>query len=227
MCLSLTRTLRTQSPRRACIINGNPITCWPNQGFRPRQFKAWRRSDTRSGSDPFRDRRTRWRSPRTGSSAQPMSDRAERWPLGTDLEYQDASRRGAIQRPSSRRAAFKREPSPGMRIGRPSLRGMNTAAARQTPIGSRCGSRNSSRKMLDRLIGIDKPPRAGATVREWSGRRDSNPRPQPWQGCALPLSYTRIREGKAIGFHPGRPESMPKAAKLCNRGQPAHFWNML
>ena len=27
----------------------------------------------------------------------------------------------------------------------------------------------------------------------WSGRRDSNPRPQPWQGCALPLSYTRSR----------------------------------
>ncbi len=27
----------------------------------------------------------------------------------------------------------------------------------------------------------------------WSGRWDSNPRPQPWQGCALPLSYTRIR----------------------------------
>ena len=25
----------------------------------------------------------------------------------------------------------------------------------------------------------------------WSGWRDSNPRPQPWQGCALPLSYTR------------------------------------
>ena len=26
---------------------------------------------------------------------------------------------------------------------------------------------------------------------KWSGRRDSNPRPQPWQGCALPLSYAR------------------------------------
>ena len=26
----------------------------------------------------------------------------------------------------------------------------------------------------------------------WSGRRDSNPRLQPWQGCALPLSYARI-----------------------------------
>src|SRR4029077_6162560 len=26
----------------------------------------------------------------------------------------------------------------------------------------------------------------------WSGRRGSNPRPRPWQGRALPLSYTRI-----------------------------------
>ena len=26
---------------------------------------------------------------------------------------------------------------------------------------------------------------------KWSGRRDLNPRPQPWQGCALPLSYAR------------------------------------
>ena len=26
---------------------------------------------------------------------------------------------------------------------------------------------------------------------KWSGRWDSNPRPQPWQGCALPLSYAR------------------------------------
>ena len=27
--------------------------------------------------------------------------------------------------------------------------------------------------------------------RGWSGRRDSNPRPSPWQGDALPLSYFR------------------------------------
>jgi hypothetical protein len=26
---------------------------------------------------------------------------------------------------------------------------------------------------------------------EWSGRRGSNPRLQPWQGCTLPLSYSR------------------------------------
>ena len=32
-------------------------------------------------------------------------------------------------------------------------------------------------------------------ARLWSGRRGSNPRPRPWQGRALPLSYTRIRDG--------------------------------
>ncbi len=31
------------------------------------------------------------------------------------------------------------------------------------------------------------------TVRnKWSGRRDSNPRPSPWQGDALPLSHVRV-----------------------------------
>src|ERR1700757_2745954 len=34
----------------------------------------------------------------------------------------------------------------------------------------------------------------------WSGRRDSNPRPRPWQGRALPLSYTRVR---ANPYHSG------------------------
>ena len=29
------------------------------------------------------------------------------------------------------------------------------------------------------------------TFSYWSGKRDSNSRPQPWQGCALPLSYSR------------------------------------
>ena len=33
----------------------------------------------------------------------------------------------------------------------------------------------------------------------WSGRRDSNPRPQPWQGCALPLSYARAMLPLACG----------------------------
>src|ERR1700679_1193966 len=49
----------------------------------------------------------------------------------------------------------------------------------------------------------------------WSGRRDSNPRPRPWQGRALPLSYTRIRE---IGGDqsPTTGRAMPNAAPECN-----------
>ena len=41
----------------------------------------------------------------------------------------------------------------------------------------------------------------------WSGRRDSNPRPQPWQGCALPLSYARFRS-IARGLHKDPPKRM-------------------
>ena len=33
---------------------------------------------------------------------------------------------------------------------------------------------------------------------KWSGRRDLNPRPSPWQGDALPLSHFRIPNG-ALG----------------------------
>ena len=31
-----------------------------------------------------------------------------------------------------------------------------------------------------------------AEIYDWSGKRDSNPRHSPWQGDALPLSYSRI-----------------------------------
>ena len=35
------------------------------------------------------------------------------------------------------------------------------------------------------------PLSSDGTLIAWSGRRDSNPRPSPWQGDALPLSYFR------------------------------------
>jgi hypothetical protein len=44
---------------------------------------------------------------------------------------------------------------------------------------------------------------------KWSGRRDSNPRPQPWQGCALPLSYTRSH-CQAVRTWSGRRDSNPR-----------------
>lgn len=33
--------------------------------------------------------------------------------------------------------------------------------------------------------------RPSVTFQKWSGRRDSNPRRQPWEGCILPLNYFR------------------------------------
>ena len=33
-------------------------------------------------------------------------------------------------------------------------------------------------------------------LKYWSGKRDSNPRPSPWQGDALPLSYSRNNGGE-------------------------------
>ena len=42
------------------------------------------------------------------------------------------------------------------------------------------------------------PERYNMENENWSGRWDSNPRPQPWQGCALPLSYTRTLPGNPV-----------------------------
>ena len=36
------------------------------------------------------------------------------------------------------------------------------------------------------------PGRSKLKKKKWSGWWDSNPRHQPWQGCALPLSYIRF-----------------------------------
>jgi hypothetical protein len=54
-----------------------------------------------------------------------------------------------------------------------------------------------------------------AKLKFWSGRRDSNPRPRPWQGRALPLSYTRIRDAGGDGA-PSTGRAMPNAAPECN-----------
>ena len=55
-------------------------------------------------------------------------------------------------------------------------------------------------------IGPSQPAwKAGAlplsyTRKCWSGRRDSNPRPSPWQGDTLPLSHFRKNNMKLISF---------------------------
>ena len=51
---------------------------------------------------------------------------------------------------------------------------------------------------------------------DWSGRRDSNPRPQPWQGCALPLSYARAPH-RLSPFGPSRGAVRRRAADYTHR----------
>ena len=43
-------------------------------------------------------------------------------------------------------------------------------------------------------------PLGYAAIIWWSGRRDLNPRLQPWQGCTLPLSYSRSTKMSSTDF---------------------------
>ena len=70
-------------------------------------------------------------------------------------------------------------------------RGARSTRSRPRPCSSRAKRRSprpGGHRRRPRLRFVRRPP---SKDRNWSGRRDSNPRPQPWQGCALPLSYAR------------------------------------
>ena len=70
--------------------------------------------------------------------------------------------------------------------GRRNEQGKN--AINYAPAASPALPRNGNDKAAFR-----RPVRTYSDIEKiWSGRRDSNPRPRPWQGRALPLSYTRI-----------------------------------
>ena len=58
--------------------------------------------------------------------------------------------------------------------------------------------------------------------KNWSGRRDSNSRPSPWQGDALPLSHFRkLVEGD--GFEPSKAQLTDlQSAPFSHLGIPPH-----
>ena len=95
------------------------------------------------------------------------------------------------------------------------------------PPKARCCAPSAASPLLPRLFGAErgskKRPRRTLYApnfleKNWSGRGDSNPRPQPWQGCALPLSYTRIGRG---GSARGAPHLSPGGGvcKACVDGR--------
>jgi hypothetical protein len=57
------------------------------------------------------------------------------------------------------------------------------SAKRSTPTGKQCGGPHFDARGDGRHL--------EKKTEYWSGKRDLNPRPSPWQGDALPLSYSR------------------------------------
>ena len=67
------------------------------------------------------------------------------------------------------------------------------------------------------------------TIKNWSGRRDSNSRPSPWQGDALPLSHFRTFLKKLVegdGFEPSKAQLTDlQSAPFGHSGIPRHYWS--
>ena len=73
------------------------------------------------------------------------------------------------------------------------------------------GAEPSPRPSLTSARGRRKNPGAGpgSSSQSWSGKRGSNSRPQPWQGCALPTelfprSHRHLSNARAGRFETGR-----------------------
>jgi hypothetical protein len=56
-------------------------------------------------------------------------------------------------------------------------------------------------------------------IEKWSGKRDLNPRPSPWQGDALPLSYSRSQEDSRRGG------ILLRQAGTVKQSNPRILWN--
>ncbi len=65
---------------------------------------------------------------------------------------------------------------------------------------NRTGTVITHRRILSPVRLPVPPPRR--VTKHKSGKRGSNPRPPPWQGGALPLSYFRVLVMPAKGFEP-------------------------
>ena len=114
-----------------------------------------------------------------------------------------ASRSSARRSSEPRRAAARLKRSRRPRVGRESGPGRANARRSGKPKTNAGTRQRKSRLAAAFRFSLGRR-------RKWSGRRDSNPRPQPWQGCALPLSYTRVRVAA----------SPPRRAVLCRKRRP-------
>ena len=77
----------------------------------------------------------------------------------------------------------------------------HTSAGRQARDGAPARQGPGSRGEPRAAEGTGAPTNRGLN---WSGKRDLNPRPSPWQGDALPLSYSRRKRAKEAGYRGAR-----------------------
>lgn len=73
-----------------------------------------------------------------------------------------------------------------------------------------------------RNLPLAKPCTFQKRLVEWSGKRDSNSRPQPWQGCALPTelfpqdaTHTGIAREGAIPIQAAPDKTYPNCKRTC------------
>ena len=74
-----------------------------------------------------------------------------------------------------------------------------TSPPRETPATQRQNAASAVIRKAKRLPFGRRLNRCIPLGGKWSGRGDSNARPQPWQGCALPLSYARAPRRWPVG----------------------------
>ncbi len=118
------------------------------------------------------------------------------------------------------RTARAFDDSAHVRSIRAPLRGPRSGAARRArepPRNSGCVTFVSRRRGSGVRAGSPEAENACDQAFRWSGRRDSNPRPQPWQGCALPAEPRPRRATRVATRRRGEPPQRRPRAWIAGR----------
>lgn len=152
---------------------------------------AMQSSRTRHGSNrrsTFYRQEQRWRRPRPRRAVDALVDDIV-VPVANGVldACLNQSLDGADGRALRASVAAVHDASPSVGMSRRLLRSRSTG-------GRRSSTRGASTQPPSRTERKNKKPRGyrGFLNQIWSGKRDLNPRPPPWQGDALPLSYSRV-----------------------------------
>ncbi len=183
--------------------------------YRKTFARSWRRARTAVGVEHlhFHDLRHTGNTlaATTGASTKELMVRMGTPTHGPPSSTSTPPRNGTVPSPRHCRS-WPRPPKSG-RCGQFRTAAMRSRTTAKSDAIARARAMDATWKPPDAALRPQKGPLT------WSGRRDSNPRPQPWQGCALPAE-PRPREGLTLAVgrprppgsrtpHPGRPRPRP------------------